>query len=308
MSGEYPVSLKTGAAVLRNLPKDKYEPIDILITQDGAWHKGGRTLPPERIFPHVDVIFIALHGNFGEDGKIQRFLDHHNVSYVGSGAFASAFGMNKARTKEALRLQGVVSPYSVVLKKSDNIEKEALRLFRVFPQPSVVKPNDSGSSLGVTIARDYPTFLRGLRAAFEISDTVLIEECISGLETSCGVLDDFRGQRHYALPPIEIVPPAGRFFDYEVKYDGSTREVCPANFSNEVKQQIMKAAIEAHRLLGARHYSRSDFIVGKRGVYFLEINTLPGLTEESLLPKVCNAVGCDFSQFLDHVVTLALKR
>ena len=132
---------------------------------------------------------------------------------------------------------------------------------------------------------------------------------MAGREATCGVLENFRGERYYALPVIEICPPVGRFFDYEVKYNGETREICPGRFDRETSQKIKEAAVLAHRVLGCRHYSRSDFIVSpKRGVFVLETNTLPGMTEQSLLPKSLAAIGVSFRAFLTHLINLALGR
>lgn len=306
-SSEYKISLQTGGAVLRNLPP-QYKPIDILIEKNGAWFCGGVSLPPERIIPRVQVIFNALHGYYGEDGKVQQLLDKWGVPYTGSRSLASALGMNKAMAKRIFRTEGIKTPHAATFQRNTAWNKNAFELYRSFPQPSVIKPVSGGSSIGTTIAHTFADFFEGLKRAFHFSDSVLIEEHIKGREGTCGVIDRFRGQEYYALPPIEIIPPSGRFFDYENKYDGSTREVCPAYFSQSEKREIMDLAIRAHRALGLRHYSRSDFIVSKRGIYILEVNTLPGLTEESLLPKACKAVGCSFPDFLDHTIQLALGR
>jgi len=308
ISNEYDISLKTGGAVLRSLPPH-LEPLDILIDKGGTWHCNGLPNEPQRILSHLDVVFNALHGYYGEDGKVQRLLDSFGVCYTGSGALPSALGMNKALAKDIFKETSLKTPYYTVLKNNENILKEIVRIYREFPQPSVVKPLNCGSSLGVFIARDFSGFSSAVLAALEYSSGVLIEEYIDGREAACGVLDNFRNERHYALPPIEIIPPGDReFFDYEAKYSGATQEICPSHFSPTEKEEMMRVAVRAHRALGLRHYSRADFIVSPRGVYILEVNTLPGLTEESLLPKAAQAVGCSFPNFLDHVINLALER
>ena len=172
----------------------------------------------------------------------------------------------------------------------------------------VVKPASAGSSVGVNICSDLPELRKGIEKAFQYGDAILVEEYIKGKEATCGIIEDFRGEHCYALPVIEIIPPDNTFFDYEVKYDGSTREICPAGFEKSVKRKIEKIARKAHEVLGCRHYSRADFIVSNRGVYLLEVNTLPGLTSESLLPKAAAAAGLEFPQLLDHLLKLALNR
>ena len=135
---------------------------------------------------------------------------------------------------------------------------------------------------------------------------VLIEEVIRGREATQGVVQDLRGEKLYALPPIEIVPPEGDFFSYDAKYSGATREVCPAHFSKKDEAELARVARAMHEALGLRHYSRSDFIISPKGIYYLETNTLPGMTSESLLPKSLAAVGVSFPDFLSHIVDLAI--
>jgi D-alanine-D-alanine ligase len=149
-----------------------------------------------------------------------------------------------------------------------------------------------------------------LEKALKYSDVIIVEEFIKGKEATCGVVENFRGQMIYPLFPVEIIKPKDfEFFGYDAKYSGESSEACPGNFSEKEKKTIQDMAVEAHRILGLRHYSRSDFIVSpKRGVYILEVNTLPGLTKESLLPKSLEAAGCSLSNFLDHVITLALEQ
>ena len=306
ISGEYDVSLQTGGAVLRNLPK-RYKAIDIVIDKNGVWHRSGIAHAPEKALLHIDVVFNALHGYYGEDGKLQKFLYHLQIPYTGSGAVPSAMGMHKMMAKNVFTQQGMKTPYAMVLKRNGPWSREAVKVYRSVPHPSVVKPISGGSSLGTRVVNDFHELLDALNHAFHYSESVIVEEYISGREATCGVLDHFRGEEHYALPPVEIIPPTGRFFDYEVKYNGSTREICPSFFSEKEKAEIMRCAILAHKALGLRHYSRSDFIISSRGVHILEVNTLPGLTEESLLPKACTAVGCHFSDFLDHTIQLALS-
>lgn len=308
-SGEYDVSLKTGAAVLKNLP-ERYEALDILIDKTGRWYTGGREQRPANVLAQCDVIFNALHGEFGEDGTVQRTLDAFGVPYTGTGAFGSALAMNKHTAKQAFRAYNLPTPrYTVVYRNEVGDMADIRELFRTFPQPCVIKPSCGGSSLGTTRAYSFSDFKEGLRSAFLYSDTVLVEMCIEGREATCGLVEAFRGEELYALPPVEIIPPEKRFFDYETKYNGSTREICPTpNIEPSLKQEIMEAAKTAHRALHLRHYSRADFIISRDGVYVLEINTLPGLTEQSLFPKACGAVGCGFSAFLEHLLTLAMRR
>ena len=307
-SREYEVSLKTGSSVLRNLSEDKYDTRDILITKDGTWHYRGLPVEPKQVFLNVDVIFNALHGEYGEDGQVQRILSHFNVPYTGSRSFQSAVCMNKARTKEGLFDIKVQTARHVILDVSEDIEKKKLEVFRTFPQPCVIKPLSGGSSVGVTAAKDHSSFDEGIRKAFEYSPRVLIEEYIAGREATCGVIENFRDRDVYSLLPTQIIPDSKQpFFDYEAKYQGKSRELCPGNFSKEENRELQRLAREIHKTLDLRHYSRSDFIISNKGIYFLEVNTLPGLTEASLISKSLGAVGSSLPEFLDHVISLALE-
>jgi D-alanine-D-alanine ligase len=307
-SSEYEVSLKTGKNVIDNLP-DKYIPTDVFISKDGSWHIDGVPTTPYKVFQNVNVVFNALHGEYGEDGKVQQLLEKFNVKYTGSKTLASALGMNKILAKEIFIKAGIKTPIYKVFNKKENIKNEALSIFKSFPIPAIVKPNGSGSSMGVSIIKKLDDVVPSIEEAFKYSDTVIMEEFIEGKEATCGVIEKFRGEEFYTLFPVEITHPKEyKFFNFEAKYSGKSKEICPGNFSKNESEMVQKMAIEAHRVLNLKHYSRSDFIVSpKRGIYILEVNTLPGLTKESLLPKSLEAIGCSMSEFLDHILTLALE-
>lgn len=307
-SSEYEVSLKTGASILKHLSSDRYDTKDILIDRTGQWHFRGLPITPERALSQVDVVMNALHGAYGEDGTVQQLLHMHRVPYTGSDALGSAIGMNKVLSKRRAESAGVKTARYIVLSSDMRTSDILEGVFHSLSSPLVVKPINAGSSVGVTIAPEFSAFTRGVDSAFTYGDTVLVEEYIPGREATCGVIEDFRNEQLYALPPIEIRPTGGHtFFDYDAKYKGASEEICPGNFTFAEKQAIAEAAKAVHDALGLRHYSRSDFIVGKRGIYFLEVNTLPGLTTESLLPKALDSVGCRFPDFLDHLLSLAQK-
>ena len=307
-SGEYDVSLKTGSAVLKHLPEETYAPVDILVDRRGTWHIGGMPLAEHQAFKRVDVIFNALHGAYGEDGEVQRLLELHRVPYTGSGVLSSALAMHKGKAKELFAREGLRTPQHRVLKVSNALDKDLVEIFQSVPPPFVVKPMSSGSSLGVSIVPDFQGLYDAARLAFEHSPEIIIEEYIRGKEATCAVIDAFRGEEYYTLPPVEIIPPqSAGFFDYNAKYGGATQEVCPGHFSRAEKEAIQDAARRAHCALGMRHYSRTDMMVSPRGVFVLEVNALPGLTEQSLLPRSLDAVGASLSQFLDHIVSLAAE-
>lgn len=308
-SREHEISLRSGAAILANLPEERYLARDIYIDKKGVWHDRGRATTPERVLRQLDVALIGLHGEYGEDGEVQKILERFGVPYTGADSFGSYIAMHKVMAKARATEAGLLTPESVYIERAENIESGAHEAIRTFHQPVVVKPVGWGSSVGVSIVGGYAPVLAAIEKLFaEGAQSVLVEEYIRGREASAGVVEGLRGEKLYAFPSIEIIPPAGEFFNYTNKYDGSTREIVPGNFTRVVSEELQRAAKVMHRALGLRHYSRSDFIITPKGIYYLETNTLPGLTNGSLTPKALAAVGVSFRDFLSHLVNLALGR
>ena len=323
-SGEYEISLKTGKNIIDALQgRSDYEIQDIFVDRGGVWHVGGISRPAERFLPYVDVIVNALHGAYGEDGRVQQLLESHNVPYTGSRPLGSALGMNKPLAKKFFRAHGFLTPEHTVIKK-ENYSPEMLRKINTdYPHLRLVKPASAGSSLGVRAVNSHEEFEEAVAQAFEHSDSVMVEEYLNGREATCGVVEGSSGQEVYALHPIEIrvlscdpLPDAensgenkrNRIWSYESKYRDDLHElICPGNFTVDEIRLIQQAAIGAHRALGLRHYSRSDFILNRLGVHILEVNTLPGLTPMSLFPRALSVAGLSLGEFLDHIIALALK-
>ncbi|MBI2482239.1 MAG: D-alanine--D-alanine ligase [Candidatus Vogelbacteria bacterium] len=307
LGGEYEVSLKTGGSVLRHLPAH-YLGRDILITKDGQWHLGGLVTTPDRVAKSVDVIFNALHGEFGEDGQIQKLFDDLGVKYTGAGHLASAVAMDKQTSKMMFTKAGLKVPCGKLVRADQDVAEVVALIFRQLPPPWVVKPADRGSSVGLFLTRTVQQLTDAIKSCFTYTDNVLVEEYLRGKEATVGVVEGLRNKSLYALLPIEIRRPTGKaVWDYGDKYNGTTQEVCPGNFTIDEKEELSRQAALAHQVLGLAHYSRSDFMVTPRGIYILETNSLPGMTSESLLPKALQAVGIEYPHFLDHVLRLALN-
>lgn len=310
-SSEYEVSLKTGATVLGNLP-DSCHGLDIFIDRKGDWHLQGRREDPHTILGKVDVVFNALHGEYGEDGKLQQLLEMHHVPFAGSRRFPSMLAMHKGLAKQSVSKEGIRTPYFKIVRREEapDLYVLASTLYRSFPQPSVVKPVAKGSSLGVSVARMPEDIHYALELAFQNSDAVIIEEYVEGAEAVCAVLEGYRGEELYTFLPVQVVLPSGSsFLDYHGKHSGGASYLAPGKFSPETKAQLQEAAKAVHNLLGLRHYSSSDFIVHpKRGIYFLETDSLPTLTPASPLGAALAAVGGSIGDFLDHLIKLALGR
>lgn len=306
-SDEHEVSLNSGKNIIQTL-SPHHSIIDIVIDKNADWHVQGLKVEPVCVLKSVDVVLNALHGAYGEDGKVQQILDRVGVPYTGSKALASALGMHKWRAKEIFKQAGLKTPHAKVVSNSVDISLQAIDIFKSFSFPVIIKPISSGSSVGVSVARDLQSLEEALISVFSYCDSALVEEFIKGKEATCVIAEDFRNQKHYAFPPIEIMKHTDVAFDKDMKYAGEIEEKCPGNFTQVEKDAIMQSAINAHVAIGARHYSRSDFIVHPtRGIYILEINTLPGLTETSLIPKALNAVGSNMKEFLEHLVAEAIR-
>jgi D-alanine-D-alanine ligase len=306
-SPEYDVSLKTGQSVLTSLPAEKYEIKDVLIDKGGVWHLRGRAMEHARVLDQVDVVFNALHGAYGEDGTVQRFLDTHGMKYTGSNALGSAIAMNKVLAKNQMKNAPFRCPQHRVFDERI-VEEDIYELFRSFPQPCIVKPLSGGSSVATTLAGSYTELKHAIADVLMESEYVLVEEYIRGREATVAVADGFRYEAVYAFPPIEIAHGTDGIFDYEKKYELETRELCPAPFERGLTDALLESAKHIHTVLGLRDYSRSDFILARDGIYFLEVNTLPGLTPTSLVPKAVDAVGATLPQFLEHLIERAVRR
>ena len=311
MSDEYHVSMQTGANMLKALKVSPYTVEDIIVSKSGDWLQNGIAREPEHILQVADVAVLAFHGSYGEDGTVQRILDRYGVPYTGSKPYPSSIAMNKMLAKEHLQDTGIkLAPHMRVSRESSSsVSRIAHTIFNLFGPEYVVKPISGGSSIGTLMAKGPIELASTLESSLKTYDDLLVEQRIRGREATCGVVENFRNKKVYSLPVIEIVPPAkSDFFEASVKYTGETEEICPGRFKKEEKAELERIAQNVHETLGLSQYSRSDFMVAEDGIYFLEVNTLPGLTEESLLPKSLAAVGCEYRHFLEHLITLATTR
>ncbi len=242
----------------------------------------------------ADMVFMALHGEPGENGMVQAMLDMLNIKYTGAGYRGSAVAMDKALTKHILMGRGIKTAEGMILKKGDPLPD--------VPLPCIVKPCSGGSSIGVRKVFDRADVLPAVEAAFEYEDDVLIERFVLGREITCGVLGDT------ALPPAEVIPK-GDFYDYAHKYQsGLITEVCPAELPAEVTAEIQDISLQVFRALGLEVYARMDFIYDGRDFYCLEANTLPGMTPTSHLPQEARAMGISYPELCMRIIELSLEK
>lgn len=258
------------------------------------------------IFDNIDIVFLGLHGKFGEDGRIQSLLEMRGVKYTGSGVTSSAMAMDKNISKIIFLNNEIPTARWFMLndKQVDHLKlDESIKLEMGYP--AVIKPNDEGSTVGLSIVQpDVEDIQLGkaISGAFEYSDRIMIEQFIEGRELTVAVLGN------EALPVVEIKPKDG-FYDYEHKYTkGMTEYICPADLPEKISEVLKEKSLLAHKALCCKAYSRVDFRLNPKGEYYcLEVNTLPGMTELSLVPKAASAAGISFNDLLNRIIELSLK-
>ena len=287
ISAEREVSLRSGAAVAKALREAGHQADEIDVAG-----------PEFEVPPGSEVVFIALHGTFGEDGQVQAILETKGMAYTGSGVEASRLAFDKIASKKRFESAGVPSPVYRSMKRG---EKEIPKLQGGLPW--VVKPSKQGSSVGVTIVRQTEQLGKAVRLAFESDNEILIESFIPGRELTISILGE------EALEIIEIKPKSG-WYDYEHKYTkGATEYIVPAPLTQHHKLYLQRVAVQAYQSLGCRDVSRVDVRMDPNDQCFvLEINTLPGMTETSLLPKAAAAAGISFPQLCDRLANMAAER
>ncbi len=253
------------------------------------------------LFNDVDIAFLALHGKWGEDGTIQSLLELRGIKYTGSDVLASSISMDKLMSKILFQHYNIPTPKWIAAGKADEAESVKDRIKDSFGFPCVVKPNDQGSTVGLTICKVEEEIEEALRLALQFSDKALIEEYISGHEVTVAVLDN------KSLPVLEIKPKHG-IYDYECKYtSGMSEYEVPAKLPEEVMHELQVEALRAFNALGCRVYARMDFrLSNDMKPYCLEANTLPGMTSTSLVPKMAKAVGIGFEDLIDKIIKLSL--
>lgn len=294
-SAEREVSLHTAEQVAAALRASEHTVTEIDSAQDGFIETLRACAP--------DVVFICLHGRFGEDGTVQGLLELLRLPYVGSGVLASALAMDKLMSKRLFAQAGLSSPEYVELHRDEPFDLDAI--VATLGAKTVVKPSNEGSSVGMSIVHEPAELAAAIDKAFACDESVLVERFVAGAEVTVGVVGN---ENPMALPTLEIVPEH-EFYDYESKYvPGMSSHIIPARVSDEARAECQRLALEAHRLLGCRGMSRSDTIVTPEGrVYLLEVNTIPGMTSTSLLPDAARAAGIEFPQLCDLLVALALE-
>ncbi|OGY48159.1 MAG: hypothetical protein A2840_02250 [Candidatus Buchananbacteria bacterium RIFCSPHIGHO2_01_FULL_47_11b] len=340
-SGEHEVSVASGKSVIAALNSEKYDVLPIAITKQGAWLSGKKAkqyltlltgaateggitevqtsslvttgdtttalepLAEKLSEQHIDIVLPLIHGSFGEDGRLQGMLDMLGVPYVFSGMLASALAMDKPKAKLFAKQAGLQVLPEVVLTSSD---VEVATIAAQVGLPAVVKPAELGSSVGIRIVHDEKELATAIRNAFVYGKKVMVEQFKAGRELTVGV---FGNQPPRALAVIEIIPQGSEFYDYTAKYAaGGSKHVCPAQIPAAIEQLVKQDAVKVFGALECCDLARVDFIYNEKenAVYFLEINTIPGMTSTSLVPDEAREAGIDFTDFLNQLIQMALTR
>ncbi|MDD6214830.1 MAG: D-alanine--D-alanine ligase [Firmicutes bacterium] len=339
-SPEHEISRKSVTSVINNLNKDKYKIYSIGITKKGEWflytgktdniedgkwekdfkHKKSAIISPDakqkciivfdgdkvkKIKP--DIVFPVLHGAYGEDGTIQGLLELAGIKYVGMGVLASANGMDKAYGKIVFANAGIPQADWVVIRSTDCRSEKIAEIEKKLDYPCFVKPCNTGSSVGVGKAHDRIELCEALDNAFKFDRKVLVEENIDGHEVECAVL----GNEDPKAAEVGEIVPTVEFYDYDAKYnDDSTQLHIPADIDENVKKKIREYSVRAFRAIDGMGLSRVDFFVRYKdnSIVLNEINTMPGFTNISMYPKLWDKVGIGYSELLDRLIKLGLKR
>ena len=310
-SAERGVSLKSAQTIARHLPAEKYNASTIDITPEGWKDQQTGVFMDLNDFSlkdssghkikHFDFAFIIIHGTPAEDGKLQGYLEMLGIPHNACGVLTSALTFNKQMCKDHLRPYGIPMAESMVVTSMTNrnaAEQQHITL------PLFVKPNNNGSSYGVTKVKDWTQLEEAIRVAFEYDHEVMIERALQGSEYSCGVVRD--GETYHVLPITEIIPK-GEFFDFAAKYEGQSQEITPARLSPEQVKQCQDRSALLYQLLGCRGMVRFDYILEGDTFYLLEANTTPGMSEASIIPQQAKAYGWTISQLLDIVISDCLR-
>lgn len=306
-SSEYIISLKSAGTILENIDRSRFQPYLVVIGKEG-WHAevDGKKIPINKntfTFSlneheiHFDFVYNTIHGTPGEDGRIQGYFDLLGIPYSGCGVLASSITSSKSICKKLLSSYGITTPPSRLVQREDRADIE--QIARSFQFPCFVKPNNGGSSFGAGKADNADQLAEAVDKAFEHDFEVLIEEYIQGTELTCGVFRENGKAR--ALPITEIVSK-NAFFDFQAKYEGASEEITPARVSQKITEECQRLTEKIYTLLNCKGLARIDYLLRGDALYFIEVNTTPGFSRESIIPQQIRAAGLDISKIVNEQI------
>ena len=308
-SSEYKISIKSGEVVYKTLSKEEDLNIYKVIIKKDIWYHEDKDLNKYEIkkdtfqiikndqLIKIDLVFNTIHGIPGENGEIQSYLEEIGINQTSSKSYESKITFDKNICKEEIKKIGYITPKSLIINKNDHYDVE--EIVSKLKLPIFIKPNAGGSSFGISRIDDKKNIINAVNFCFKEDDNALIEEEINGREISVGVIK-FKGEI-ISLPPTEIISH-NSFFDYDAKYNGESDEITPANISKEEEEEVRKISLDIYKKLNLKGFSRCDFILRDKLFYFLEINTNPGLTEESILPQQAIAANISLLDLFRSVI------
>ncbi len=314
---EYNVSLETGAYVLNHIPKGEYAPVDILIDRAGVWHRNGVPMAPEELPQYVDVVFNALHGIDGEDGRFQALLEKLGLPFVGSSSLSSALSGHKGAAKERLSAIGYQTPKYMLLKdlskyaddaeRHNHMRRKAMEVFKKMHGPWIVKPILGSASTHTYLVTTFAELISIFDFLSDLFDEILVEEYVEGKEVVAAVLEGYRGQEHYVTPPREIVKP-NKILDEGIRRHGLHKIYVVGKDMNEHKDALESMTRDIHKEFGLSDMSLVEYIVNpKRGIFVIEIDSVPILARGEAIHDILASVGMSEAQFIDHLIKRNLK-
>lgn len=312
-SSEWKISLNSAAQVEKAVDRSRFNTYKIVV-RNGRWYYTGEdgteydldrndfsvTIAGEKI--KLEYALILIHGTPGEDGRMQGYLDMMGIPYSSSGFVASVITFDKSACKRAVAATGVHLAGEILIRKGDKPDAE--RIISKLGLPLFVKPNASGSSFGVSKVKNPEDLLPAIETAMREGDNVIIEEYIEGREVSCGVMS--AGGRDYIFPVTELVCET-EFFDYQAKYEGLSKEITPANLPKDITTELNRLTLSIYKTLGCKGVARVDFIIRGETPYMIEINTVPGMSAESIIPQQAAAMGMSMTELLNIIIDDTLK-
>ena len=299
-SSEYDISILSALNVQKNIDKSKYR--CVIVHLKNGIYKSGDAIIDLKDFSYynsnikykIDKVFIALHGPPAENGQIQDYFDSINLPYTSCNAKTSALTFNKFHCNKILQQKGFNCAKSLLITREDNIVEE--NIIKKIGLPYIVKPNSAGSSHGITVITEKNQLIKAISIAREHSDNVILESFIKGRELSCGIY--FDGNKIKTLPITEIITD-NLFFDYEAKYEGASKEITPANISIELTEKIQNDSIKIYSKMKLSGICRIDYIIKGKEAYIIEINTIPGLSEKSIIPQQIEAAKISIGEIFN---------
>lgn len=302
--GEYFISLKSGAQIMRALNDAGYDVLDMLVDRDGILHIKGIPTTLESASSQVDMIWNAIHGDAGEDGKLQALLDDLKIPYSGSGAVASALTANKLTAKDRAQELGIKTPEAILVmpEGGESISEITQTIYRRMAPPWVLKPLVGGASINTYFAFTPLELAQFVEESVSHEQSFIVEQYIYGREAAVGVIDEFRGQERYVLPVVEIKSPARGILSHDDRTN-DTHAIVGGSFRSDEREHLSSLARDLHAHFGASDYSQSEFIIDKHDkIWYLETDTVPHLTEHNAFVKALRSVGSNLEEFVKSIV------